>query len=341
LNYGILPLSQFYLFFTWNLANKEETMKVLITAPWVTQFMGDLSAAFPNIEFINGQKPEDALQVAADVEVVFGPVSRDFFAAARKLRWIQFPAAGVEWMPQVPELITSDVTVTNARGAHATTIAEHTFGMLTFLTRNFAMLYEAQKEHKWLWPVPKAGIGLVGLTMGIVGLGQIGRAIAKRADAFEMKVIAVDAHPVQRPEYVAELGLLDGLDDLMQRSDIVVIATPITPETRGMIGSKQLRLMKQGSYLLVMSRGGIVDEPTATELLQSGQLAGAGFDVTAVEPLPADNQLWSAPNVIITPHCSPSSEQTRANVTGILEENLTRYLAGQPLVNVVDKKLGY
>ena len=108
-----------------------------------------------------------------------------------------------------------------------------------------------------------------------------------------------------------------------------------------MIGPAQLRLVKPTTYLLVMSRGGIVDEPTLIELLCSGKLAGAGLDVTAVEPLPPDNELWTAPNVIISPHCSPSSAQTGANVTAIMKENLRRFLAGQPLTNVVDKKLGY
>ena len=316
-------------------------MKVLITAPWVIQALAELVSAFPQIEFINGQKPEDALQAAGDADVILGAVSRELFAAAPKLRWLHFPAAGVEWMQNVPALINSDVIVTNSRGAHATTIAEHTFGMLVFLARNFAALYEAQKEKKWLWPMPRPGVGLVGQTMGIIGLGQIGRAIAKRAQAFEMNIIAVDAHSVPKSDYVSELRLLDGLDNLLSRSDVVVVATPITAETRGMLGPKQLGLMKKGAFLLVMSRGGIVDEPTVVKLLHEGHLAGAGFDVTAVEPLPADNELWSAPNVIITPHCSPSSQQTQNNVVTLINENLAHYLAGQPLVNVVDKKLGY
>lgn len=317
-------------------------MKVLIAAPWVQQAVEQLRAEFPQVEFVTGKTPDELLQAAADAEVIFGSVTPELFAAARKLRWLHFPAAGVEWMQRVPELINSDVTVTNARGAHATTIAEHTFGMLVFLARNFATLYEAQKQKTWLRPPEmKPSRGLVGLTMGIVGLGQIGRAVAKRAHAFEMNVIAVDVHPVEKPEYVAELRLMDGLNDLMQRSDVVVIATPITAETRGMIGPAQLNLMKQGSYLLVMSRGGIVDEPTVVGLLREGRLAGAGFDVTSVEPLPADNELWTAPNVIITPHCSPASEQTRDNVLALVRENLRRYLAGEPLTNLVDKKLGY
>ncbi len=319
-------------------------MKVLITAPYVHHYLGEWQQEFPQVEFLTGKTPEEIVAVAGEAEVAFGPVTEAILQAAPKLRWIQSGSAGVEWMQGVPSLKETDILVTNTRGAHATTIAEHTFGMLIFLARNFAELYEAQKEKNW----PAYGYGavqprrgLVGMTMGIVGLGQIGRAIAKRAHAFEMNVIAVDAHPVQKPDYVSELRLLDGLDELMQRADVVVIAIPITPETRGMISAAHLRQMKPDAYLLVMSRGGIVDEPTVVEMLREGKMAGAGFDVTAVEPLPADSELWSAPNVIITPHCSPSSLQTRDNVTTIMKQNLRNYLNGEPLNNLVDKKLGY
>ena len=231
--------------------------------------------------------------------------------------------------------------VTNARGAHAATIAEHAFGMLVFLARRFAALYRAQQERVWLGPAPKGTVGLSGLTMGVIGLGHIGRAIAVRAHGFAMKVIAADVHEVPKPEYVAELRLLDGLDDLLRRADVVAVATPITDRTRGMLGPRELALLKPSAYLLVMSRGGIVDEPTVARMLREGTLAGAGLDVTALEPLPADSELWDAPNIIITPHSSPVSEQTHAAVTAILRRNLSRYLAGEPLENVVDKKLGY
>lgn len=316
-------------------------MKVLITSPYMNHYVGDWQQEFPQVEFVSGATPEELTHAAADAEVAFGAVSSDLLRAAPKLRWIQSGSAGVEWMQAVPELRDTDIVVCNTRGAHATTIAEHTFGMLIHLARNFAQLYENQKQHVWNTPRTRPYVGLVGMTMGIVGLGQIGRAIAKRAHAFEMDIIAVDAHPVQKPDYVSELRLLDGLDDLMRRSDVVVIAIPITPETRGLIGAAQLQQMKPGSFLLVMSRGGIVDEPTAIAMLRDGRLAGAGFDVAAIEPLPADNELWDAPNVLITPHCSPASEQTQANVRNIIKENLRRYLAGEPLYNVVDKKLGY
>lgn len=316
-------------------------MKLLITTHWVQSYLKDWEREFPQVEFVGGSTPEEILAAAADAEVAFGPVNEELFHAAKKLRWIQSGSAGVEWLGSAPSLRESDVMVTNTRGAHATTIAEHTLGMLIFLARRFDELYEAQKRHEWIRGQGAPRVGLVGMTMGIIGLGQLGRAIAKRAHAFEMNIIAVDVNEVPKPDYVSEVGRLDGMADLMQRSDVVVVATPITEETRGMIGPDLLRMMKPSAYLLVISRGGIIHEPTLAEMLRSGQLAGAGLDVTAIEPLPADNELWDCPNIIITPHNSPSSAQTHANVMSIMKDNLRRYLAGQPLTNLVDKKLGY
>ena len=308
-------------------------MKALVTDDWVVRYVNELKAEFPAVEFVR--------EAAVDVEVIIGRVDNEVLERARHVKWIQSLSAGVEWLRNAPALADTDIVVTNARGAHAATIAEHAFGMLVFLTRRFDALYRAQRERVWLQPAPTGTVGLSGLTMGVIGLGHIGRAIAVRAHGFAMKVIAVDAHELPKPDYVAELRLLDGLPDLLRRADVVAVATPITERTRGMLGPRELALLKPGAYLLVMSRGGIVDEPTLVRLLRDGTLAGAGLDVTAVEPLPADSELWDAPNIIITPHSSPVSEQTHAAVTAILRRNLSHYLAGEPLENVVDKKLGY
>ncbi|MBX3015048.1 MAG: D-2-hydroxyacid dehydrogenase [Caldilineaceae bacterium] len=317
-------------------------MKLLITSPWMENSLQEWAKEFPQVEFINGGTPAELLAAVAEAEIVFGPVNEELFHAAANLRWIQSGSAGVEWLVHAPSLRESDVMVTNTRGAHASTIAEHTFGMLVFLARRFDELYEAQKRHEWIGvPAGAPRFGLAGLTMGIIGLGQLGRAVAKRAHAFEMEVIAVDVHAVAKPDDVAEVRGLDGVNDLIARSDVVVVATPITDQTRGMIGPEQLRLLKPSAYLLVISRGGIIHEPTLVELLQSGKLAGAGLDVTAIEPLPADSPLWDCPNLLITPHNSPSSSQTYRNVMVIMKDNLRRYLAGEPLTNPVDKKLGY
>lgn len=170
------------------------------------------------------------MAAAADAGIAFGPVNEELFHAAKKLRWIRSGSAGVEWLVHAPSLRESDVMVTNTRGAHATTIAEHTFGMLVFLARRFDELYEAQKQHGRFAVGGRPTRGLAGRTMGIIGLGQLGRAIAGRRHAFEMDVIAVDVHEVPKPDYVAEVHHLDGLADLMKRADVVVVATPITEE---------------------------------------------------------------------------------------------------------------
>lgn len=316
-------------------------MKVLVTTPWVNRYLDQFRDEFPQVEFIERETSEELPTAIGDAEVAFGWVDSELFQAAPNLRWIQSPSAGVEWMRRTPELVNSDVVVTNTRGAHAATIAEHTLGMLIFLARGFGSLYESQKQHEWQRPVRKRGVGLVGLTMGIVGLGNIGRAIAKRAAAFDMQIIAVDAHEVPQPESVSQLRLLDGLEALLSHSDVVVVTTPITPETRGMLSRERLALLKPSAFLLVVSRGGIVDEAALVEMLREGRLAGAGLDVAATEPLPPESELWDAPNVLITPHCSPSSTQTDANVAAIMRENLSHYLAGEPLINLVDKQLGY
>ena len=314
-------------------------MKILVTNSWIARHVEEIRGDFPAVEFVIPDGDADMIAAAADAEVAFGSVTAELLAAAPRLKWVHAASAGVEWMPS--ELAATDIVVTNTRGAHASTIAEHGFGMLVYLARRFEDLRQAQRDKVWMRPPPQPTVALAGLTMGVIGLGNIGRAIAVRAHAFEMRVIAVDAHPVAQPEYVAELGLLDGLDDLLRRADVVAVAVPITAATRGMLSPERLALLKPGAYLLVLSRGGIVDEPALARMLREGSLAGAGLDVTAVEPLPADSELWDTPNILISPHSSPVSARTNELVTTIMRRNLAHYLAGEPLENLVDKSLGY
>ena len=316
-------------------------MKVLMTARWVEHFANTFQQEFPQVEFVFAETAEEIAARAADAEIAFGPLNSGQLQAAANLRYIQSASAGVEWMRNTPELADRGITVCNTRGAHASTIAEHTMGMLVFIARRFDGLYEAQKRHEWRNPPATPLIGLAGLKMGIIGLGNIGRQIAKRAAAFEMEVIAVDAHSVEKPGYVSDLQLLDGMPALLRDSDVVVVTVPITAETRGMLGPDELALLRPEAFFIVISRGGIFDEPTLIRMLEEDKLAGAALDVAATEPLPADDPLWEAPNLFITPHCSPTSVQTSANVTRILRENLRRYLNGEPLHNTVNIKLGY
>ena len=316
-------------------------MKLLVASNWSPEKLNEMREAYPTVDLVHATEPVDVLREIEDAEVVIGRISRDAFLAARKLRWIQCDGAGIETMAGIPEIAASDIPMTNTRGAHADTIAEHTFGMLICLARNFRGHFEAQEAHRYRAPYDGFPVGLAGLTIGIIGLGNIGKAIAKRAHAFDMTVNAVDAQEIEPPGYVSHCGLLDDLPTLLSESDIVAVAAPDTPRTRGMLGPNELALMKPTAFLLVVSRGGIIDEDALVTMLREGKLGGAGLDVQATEPLPADSPLWDTPNLILTPHSSGRSRRTTATSSSIVRENLKRYLAGEPLINLVDKQLGY
>jgi phosphoglycerate dehydrogenase-like enzyme len=317
--------------------------RILVADQRVTpERLAELQRAYPGVEFVIPPARDRIVTLIADADAMFGSPTNAEFQAARRLRWIQSGGAGVEWLWKIPTIADSDVTVTNMRGAHAATIAEHAFGFLLTLTRCLRQFEAFQAREEWArGQINSRLVGIKGLTMGIIGFGNIGRAIARRATGFEMRVLAVDAQPVPPGDGVAAVWPLARLNDLCRAADVLVIAAPITPETRGLVGAEQIGLLKPGSYLLAMSRGGIVDEPALIAALESGHLAGAGLDVTAVEPLPPGNPLWKAPNLIITPHNSPTSRLTSDLVWSIFFENVGHFVRGEPLINVVDKRRGY
>lgn len=318
-------------------------MKIVLASRPNDERLAKFRAGYPDVTFTTAGSPSDVVREIADADAFFGNPTREQFLAAKKLRWIQAPSAGIEFVQQIPELVESEVVLTNARGAHAATIAEHTFAMLLSLTRNLAFFAQAQRDHNWVRGEGYRKIrgGIAGKTMAIIGFGNIGRAIGQRAKAFEMKVIAVDANPVPAGGIADEVLPLSRLTDALRQADVVAVATPITPETRGMIGPAEIAAMKNDSYLLVVSRGGIVNEAALADALRSGHLAGAGLDVTETEPLPAEDPLWDAPNLIITPHISGGSELTTDLMWSIFYENVGRFVRGESLTNVTNKKLGY
>ncbi len=316
-------------------------MKLLITARWDEQGLADVRAAFPQVEFAMARTHEEMLREAVDSDVIFGWPDSETIKAAKKLQWVQAHSAGMDWMVGVTELIESDVVVTNMGVAFASTMIEHTFGMLLFLTRQLRHFDAKQQSMEWGRPLQVQPVGLSGLTLGVLGFGGVGRGIGQVGHALGMRVVAVDANDVPRPDYLAALWPLGGLPELLSQSDVVVVAAPLTPATKGMLGADRLALMKPSAYLIVVSRGGIVDEHALIGMLMEGRLAGAGLDVAEVEPIPPDSELWHAPNLILTPHCSGVSRQTTDGCWLVLKENLGRYLAGRPLQYVVDKRRGY
>ena len=322
-------------------------MKILITVPWERKQLLRITQAYPQIEFQTALSDDLILQAVEDVEVVFGDLPRSAVLKAGKLRWIQCHGAGVNKLVAIPELVASSILITNTSGAHAPAIAEHFLGGLISLTRRLPELYLAQQRREWVrwseWAnqIGKLPVSLIGLTMGVIGLGNIGRAIAERANAFQMRVIAVDLVNVPQPPYLTGLWNVNQMPRLLEQSDVVVVTVPGTSETVNLLSKEMLSLMKPNAYLGVVSRGGIVDEEAVADMLIKGRLAGAVMDVFQEEPLPKKSPLWDAPNLILTPHCSGKSEQTTIAATSIFIENIANYLAGNPLKNVIKKELGF
>lgn len=318
-------------------------MKIVVGSELGAAGADRLRPTFPTVEFVvagGGGEPGAALR---DADAFLGRIGRDAFVAAeRSLRWVHSTGAGIETIAAIPELIASDVVVTNTRGGHAPAIAEHAFAMLLALTRRIPDLVEDQRRHVWKRPeVSGAMRELTGSTMVVLGLGHIGGAIAVRAAAFGMAVLGVDLRPGPPPAGVREVWGLDRLDEALARADVLAVAAPATPQTAGLIDARRIGLLPAAALVIAVSRGGIVDEAALVEGLRAGRLGGAGLDVFATEPLPADSPLWDVPNLLVSPHCSGGSWQTRERVWAITSENVRRFVAGEPLLNVCDKRAGF
>ena len=273
----------------------------------------------------------------ADIEVLFGHIGEDALSEATTLRWAHQPHAGVEGF-MYPAFKESDVMLTNCRGLYGTQIAEHAFALLLSLTRQIPAQLEFMKTKHW---ERLPCVELAGMTMGILGLGGIGKAIARRARAFEFDVIAADVEQINRSETVSELFGLDGLMEFLSKSNILVVCCPSTPETHKLLSHAQFNQMPDDSYVVNISRGKVIDEDALIAALQSGKLAGAGLDVTYTEPCPPESPLWEQPNVILTSHSAGASQHIRRRAMQLFIDNLHRYVADEPLVNLVDKDKGY
>ncbi|WP_341529267.1 D-2-hydroxyacid dehydrogenase [Nostoc sp. UHCC 0302] len=253
------------------------------------------------------------------------------------IRWQQTPSAGVNHL-LTPAFLKRDIILTNGTGIHAIPISEFVLTFMLYHAKNLRKLQALQDAHTW----PR-GVFLEELadaTLLIIGAGNIGKAIASRAKAFGMRVWGSRRHPEPLPDFDKIVGANEWRS-LLPEADYVVIATPLTPETQGLIDEAALRSMRQSAYLINIARGAIVDENALLTALREGWIAGAGLDTVATEPLPPESPFWSLPNVFITPHCSALSPRLRERITELFLDNLRRYQAGQPLRNVVDKQVGY
>jgi phosphoglycerate dehydrogenase-like enzyme len=286
--------------------------------------------------------PPEVMDHCAEIDVFYGRPSADILAAAPKLRWIQAPSAGVEFVATIPELVESDIVLTNTSGAHGPSIGEHTFALLLALTRHIPESVDQQRRHHWdRSALYRTAREVGGMTMGIIGFGALGRGIAQRAGAFEIDLLAVDAQALDGDPYLDEVWPVSRLEELLAASDVVVVSAPLTSETHHLLNAERLALMKPDAYVIAVSRGGIIDEAALVAALSAGKLAGAALDVTEKEPLPADSPLWDTPNLLLTPHLAGASAPKERRVVEIFRDNLERFVNGDPLVNVVDKRRGY
>ncbi|MCA9860005.1 MAG: D-2-hydroxyacid dehydrogenase [Thermomicrobiales bacterium] len=301
-----------------------------------------LQAAFPDIEFIQAEDAFVQLTPLGDVDaVVTWNLAEDEIAAAPNLRWVQWIGAGVDHAP-LAALRNRGILLTNNRGVHANNIAEHVIGMMISLARNFPNLVRAQDQHVWKMDEERWNVKeLAGSRLVVLGAGNLGSAIARKAAGLDLDVVVLGRNP--RETYLDRVTYrtIDALDAELAEADHVVICTPLTDETRGLIDADRIARVKPGAYLYNVGRGPIVDTDALVAALQSGQLGAAALDVTDPEPLPAEHPLWDLPNVFITGHTSGATPHYWDRAARILEGNIRHYLAGEPLDNLVDYDLGY
>tara|TARA_R110002072_G_scaffold171703_5_gene325462 strand:- start:45706 stop:46671 length:966 start_codon:yes stop_codon:yes gene_type:complete len=284
---------------------------------------------------------KEAMPHIVDADVILGIINKEMLQKAKKLHWVHAVASGVD-MFMFPEFIASDIILTGEKGLVGEHLADHGMGLLLMLTRQLATALRYGPEG-WNHRAEMRAheVELTGLTMGLVGYGGTGKAMAKRAVAFGMKCIAVDHSPMPGNDEVDVVWSKDRLDDLLANADVVNIGCPLTPDTSNMFNSETFEKMKSSAFLVNVTRGEIVEEQALVHALQSGQIRGAALDVVPQEPLPADHPLWQMPNVVMTPHTAGASQFRGLRNLDRFIVNLQSMIDGKELAGLVDKDLGF
>ncbi|WP_437512139.1 D-2-hydroxyacid dehydrogenase [Sorangium sp. So ce1099] len=309
-----------------------------IPAPVVSR----LRAVSPRVRVVTAAQHRARPEWLAEAEVLLTSVADGrLLGEARALRWVQTLGAGVDWA-LTPEVVArEELVITNASGIHAQPIAEHIFGLILMFGRNLHLAALRQRQGEWRSDDLREGLRMLsGSTLGVLGVGAIGERTGQIGAAFGMRTIGVKRTPTP----VAGFERIYGVDELhafLAESDYVVNALPLTPATRGIIGPAELAAMKSSAILINIGRGGTIQTDALVDALRSRRIAGAGLDVTDPEPLPREHPLWRLENVLLTPHYSGAHPGYSERASEIFLENLSRYLDGRPLINVVDKRAGY
>ena len=301
----------------------------------------EIRAALPGVEVVFVRSEAEAISSADGADAIIGWCSKRI-AAAGEVVWMQIFSAGAERCMDVPEIVDESVMLTNMRKMSSPVIAEHMTAMMLSLARGLPQFAKNMPQGSWnrSGTIVDGMQSIAGKTVLVVGLGGIGTEIARRAAALDMRVVGTRRSSRQGPDFVAYVGLADELHELAAEADFIVSALPLTPTTTGLFDAAFFDTAKRGAYFLNVGRGRSVITADLVAALESGQIAGAGLDVTDPEPLPADHPLWQLDNVIITPHVS-SRGGNRKRHGVLLLENLKRFVAGDALYNVVDPAQGY
>ncbi len=317
-------------------------MKILSSVQMDEEFSKKISRESSNYIFNKRLASiSDSILSAAEVLVTYGhDVSPELIDKMRNLKWIHIMQSGLNSLP-FSKLMEKDILVTNSKGINSVTIAEYTIGMMLNLYRKSFVFYEAQKRKEWdrFTEIDE----LAGKTLGILGYGSIGKELAKRAKAFDMRILAMKRSSMAKTENVDELILPDNKLRIFEQSDFVVCLLPLTQETYQSVGEEELGRMKKSSYLINVSRGEVIHQQAIVKCLKANKIAGAVLDVFDVEPLPSESELWSLKNVYITPHIAGDRHPTyMSRAVDIFIHNLRSYQDNPTeMMNIVNKKQGY
>jgi phosphoglycerate dehydrogenase-like enzyme len=334
-------------------------MKLVIHPPVEPERLDRIMAVAGPMAVVNAGDEAHALRHIPDADAFFGKITPRLLAAAPRLRWVQAPTASLEHYI-FPELAAHPCVLTNMRGLFSDVIADQVMGYVICFARNLHVYVLQAAAVRWapvggeaarvaftsgpgtVNDIDRAHRHLADATLGVVGLGAIGREVARRAAAFGLRVVAIDPRPTDRPPEVAAQWPVEELPQLLGQSEYVVIAAPHTPETAGMFRREQFRQMRRDAYLINVGRGAIVVLDDLVAALEAGEIAGAALDVFEAEPLPPDHALWRMPGrVILTPHVAGYSPRIAGRHLERLLDNVGRFVRGEPLRNVVDKEKWY
>ncbi len=316
----------------------DRALNVLIFINLEERLLAQIRAVDPRVRVTVAAGQPGIPALAGPAEVMVGwKVPREAIQHAPGLKWIHSTGAGVDDV-MVPEVFEREIVITKSIGIHPP-LPEHVFAFILAFERRLHIAVRRQLQRRWDRAAVLGG-DVAGKTLGILGVGTIGREIAAKAAAFNLRVVGTRRTPVPTPG-VERVLPPDGLPEVLRESDFVLVALPLTPETRGLIGEREFQMMKRTAVFMNIGRGPIVQEAALIRALREGWIAGAALDVFEREPLPSDSPLYDFENVIITPHVSGASPRYMDRAVPLFCENLRRYLRGEPLLNLVDKARGY